>query len=231
MFEPLSAKFYTLVIEEWKKYRCGARKLHAIMQKKGFSVSLRKISQVLVKEGFQKPNMKKRKPRRYKRYEWPLPNYMWHTDWHVIKAVKMRGEHIIIYIDDCSRRVMGNCVGAETTKNSLLALYKAIANYEVTPFILNSDRGAQFLSNKKDKKGNAVHEFQEALKELGIIFIPSRKRHPQTNGKNEKFFDILDKEFDDRFNTIDEFIDYYNNKRPSEALDYMTPTEAYKKRL
>ena len=72
LFEPLSKKFYDLVVTEWKKYKCGAQKLHAILKKKGFSVSLRKISQVLVKEGLQKPNLKRRKPRKYKRYEWPI---------------------------------------------------------------------------------------------------------------------------------------------------------------
>ncbi|MBI2575205.1 hypothetical protein HYV82_04960 [Candidatus Woesearchaeota archaeon] len=91
LFQSLNPRFYDLVIKEWKRYRCGARKLHAILRKKGFSVSLRKISQIMVKEGFQKPNLKRRKPRKYKRYEWPIPNYMWHTDWHVIKAEKLRG--------------------------------------------------------------------------------------------------------------------------------------------
>lgn len=231
LFEPLSDKFYDLVVHEWKRYKCGARKLHAVLKKKGFSVSLRKISQVLVKEGFQKPCIKRKKPRKYKRYEWPLPNYMWHTDWHVIKSKKLKGNKILPYIDDCSRKIMGYVIGAENTRNSLFALYSAIAKNLVAPFILNSDRGPQFISNKLDKKGKTTHEFQEALEEIGIIFVPSKRRHPQTNGKMEKFFDILDKEFDERFETIDEFIEWYNNERPSEALDYMTPNEAYKKRL
>ena len=231
LFEPLSTKFYDLVIQEWKKHKCGARKLYIILKKKGFGVSLRKISQVLIKEGFQKPFPKRRKPRKYKRYEWPLPNYMWHTDWHVIKAKKMRGENILVYLDDCSRKIMSYVVGAENTRNSLFGIYKAITKNGVIPFELNSDRGTQFFPNKKDKNGKAVHEFQTALEELGIIFVPSRGRHPQTNGKNEKFFDILDKEFDERFETLEQFIDYYNNERLSEAVDYMTPNEAYKKRL
>jgi transposase InsO family protein len=228
---PLNPKFYDLVVDEWKKHKCGARKLFVILKKKGFSVSLRKISQVLIREGYQKPCIKRRKPRKYKRYEWPLPNYMWHTDWHEIKAKKLKGENILVFIDDCSRQVMGYTKGVMTTRNSLFALYGAIAKNLVTPFILNTDRGTQFFPNKKDKNGEAVHEFQEALAELGIVFVPSRVRHPQTNGKNEKFFDILDKEFDERFETLDKFIDYYNNERLSEAVDYMTPNEAYKKRL
>ena len=121
LFESLSPKFYELVVEEWKKNKCGARKLHVILKSKGFSVSLRKISQVMVKEGFQKPCPKRQKPRRYKRYEWPLPNYMWHTDWHVIKSEKLKGENIIVYLDDCSRKVMGYVVGAMTTRNSVFA--------------------------------------------------------------------------------------------------------------
>ena len=156
---------------------------------------------------------------------------MWHTDWHVIKAQKMKGKNFLSYLDDCSRKIMGYCVGAETTRNSLFALYNAIAKNFVIPYILNSDRGAQFFPNKRDKKGKALHKFQEVLNKLGIIFLPSRRRHPQTNGKLEKFHHILDTEFDERFATLDEFIEWYNNKRPSEAVGYMTPNEAYKKRL
>ncbi len=231
MFEPVNKKFYDLVIGEWKKNKCGARKLHAILKRKGFSVSRRKIEQVLKTEGFQKPFPKRQKPRKYKRYEWPLPNYMWHTDWHVIKAKRMKGKNILVYIDDCSRKIMGHITGDETTKNSLFALYTSIAKHDVVPYCLNSDRGTQFIPAKKDKNGNANHAFQKALEELGIIFIPSRKRHPQTNGKNERFFGILDTEFDERFKDIDHFIEWYNNERLSEAVDYMTPNEAYKKRL
>ena len=231
LFEPLSQKFCDVVVQHWKRYKCGARKLHAILRKEGFSVSLRKISQVLVEKGFQKPSPKRKKPRKYKRYEWPLPNYMWHTDWHVIKAEKLKGENVLVFIDDCSRKIMGHITGAPTSRNSIFALYRAIDNNLATPFILNSDRGSHFFPSKKDKKGKAMHDFQQALNELGIIFVPSKVRHPQTNGKNEKFFDILDKEFDERFETLDQFINYYNHERPSEAVDYMTPNEAYKKRL
>jgi len=231
LFEPLNPKFYDLVIEKWKKNKCGARKLHKLMERKGFTVSRRKIEQVLIAEGFQKSVEKRKKPRTYKRYEWPLPNYMWHTDWHLIKAKNLKGQHLLVYIDDCSRRIMSYILGSETTQNSLFALYGAIVKHGVTPFCLNSDRGTQFIANKYDSKGNAKHKYQEVLEELGIKFIPSKKRHPQTNGKNERFFGILDSEFDERFKNIDEFITWYNQERLSEAVDYMTPLEAYKKRL
>ena len=232
LFEPLNAKFYELVKQEWNRYRCGARKLSAVLKKKGFSVSLRKISQVLIAEGYQQPNLKRRKPRKYKRYEWPISNLMWHTDWHDMKDERLKGEKFLSYMDDGSRKIM--CYGvfdSETTEYSLAVLYTAISENEAVPWMLNSDRGSQFISNKFDKDGKANSQFQEALKDLGIIFVPSRARHPQTNGKIEKFHDILEKEFDDRFATIEDFVRWYNDERPSEAVDYMTPNEAYRKGL
>lgn len=157
---------------------------------------------------------------------------MWHTDWHTIKVTKLKGEQLITYLDDCSRKVMAYGVfTSPTTKNSLLILYKAIAENGASPAELNSDRGSQFIPNKFDKHGKANSVFQETLQELGIFFVPSRARHPQTNGKLEKFHDIFEKEFDERFKTIDRFIKWYNEERASEALDYKTPNEAYKKRL
>jgi transposase InsO family protein len=230
-FQILNPKFFSLVVCEWEANKCGARKLHEILKRKGFGVSRRKIEQVLVKEGFQKAVLKRRKPRKYKRYEWPFPNYMWHTDWHIIKSEKFKGQNILVFIDDCSRKIMSYVIGNQTTKNSLFALYKAISDHGVIPYCLNSDRGSQFIANKFDKNGKANHEFQIVLGELGILFIPSKKRHPQTNGKNERFFGILDNEFDDRFETIGDFINWYNQERLSEAVDYMTPNESYKNRL
>jgi putative transposase len=157
---------------------------------------------------------------------------MWHTDWHMIKAVKLKCMQFISYMDDCSRKIMAYGVFNNlTTRNSLLILYKSIADNGVTPFELNSDRGSQFIPNKFDKNGKANSAFQEALNDLGILFVPSRARHPQTNGKIEKFHHILDTGFDERFETIDHFIRWYNEERASEALDYKTPNEAYKKRL
>lgn len=229
LFEPLSPKFYGLVVKEWKKNKCGARKLHAILKRKGFGVSLRKISQVMVREGLQKPCLKRRNPRKYKRYEWPIPDLMWHTDWSWFPQLQ---KWIIVYLDDCSRKIMGHGeFDNATTRNALLVIYHAIAKHGVTPFMLNSDKGTQFYANKRNKKGEADHEFENALKELGIKFIPSRTRHPQTNGKTEKWFGIIKAEYDERFSSFQEYVEWYNNERLSEAVDYMPPNEAYKKRL
>ncbi len=156
---------------------------------------------------------------------------MWHCDWHTIKNKRYKSQNIIVFLDDCTRKIMGHSIGAMTTKNSILALYNSISENGVIPYCLNSDRGTQFFPNKRNKENKASHKFQIELEELGIFFSPSKKRHPQTNGKNEKWFDIFEKEFDERFDSISQFIDWYNQKRLSEALDYKTPNESYENRL
>ena len=224
--EQLNPRFCKIVVKNWQEQRCGARKLHVILRRKGYGVSLRKISKVMVANGFQKPCIKRRKPRKYRRYEWPLPNLMWHTDWYELDD----GQWLIPYIDDCTRRIMSCGVFEHsTTRNALTVLYKAIADNGVVPLYLNSDRGTQFYANTRDKKGNAKHEFEQALEMLGIDFRPSRPRHPQTNGKNERWNGIVAREYDDRFRSIDHFVRWYNSKRVSEAIDYQTPDDKYRR--
>lgn len=228
LFEPLNSRFYNKVIESRKKLKYGARKLHVYFKQQGYGVSQRKIRQVLELEKLITPCPKRRGTKKYKRYEWPLPNWMWHTDWYELKD----GKWFIVYLDDFSRKIMGYGVFKNaTTRNALLVLYHAIAEHHVIPVELNSDKGPQFHANKRNKKGEADHAFEEALEELGIIFIPSRRRHPQTNGKTERFFGIFSQEYDERFDNINEYIGWYNSERLSEAKDYLTPNKAYKKGL
>jgi hypothetical protein len=59
---------------------------------------------------------------------------------------------------------MGYIIGDATTKNSLFALYKAIIEHKVIPYMLNSDRGTQFIPNKYNKKVKQHITFKNLLK-------------------------------------------------------------------
>ena len=48
--------------------------------------------------------------------------------------------------------------------------------------------------------------------------VVGRVDHPQTNGKVEKFFDIFEKKVK-FFNSVDEFMNWYNFIRPHGAFD------------
>ena len=50
-----------------------------------------------------------------------------------------------------------------------------------------ADHGSQFYANEKENARRGVAVFETALAELGIRQIMARIRHPQTNGKLERF--------------------------------------------
>ena len=58
---------------------------------------------------------------------------------------------------------------------------------------------------------NSQSRFQRYLAQKGIRPIPSRKNNPQTNGKVERFWLEYDRH-QWRFQTISEFIDWYNRR-------------------
>jgi hypothetical protein len=72
--------------------------------------------------------------------------------------------------------------------------------------------------------------------DLGVLTKHGRIRHPQTQGKDERFNGTLLKErlkyreYDDFFHAqtdFNEYRDFYNNERPHHALNLETPSTRY----
>ena len=91
---------------------------------------------------------------------------------------------------------------------------KKIAEYKYSSHLreLNTDKGTQFYNSKFNNNGlRMLADFEIFLKEQGIKHIPSRRNHPQTNGKNERRFRIYE-ENRVKFISFKEFIGWYNDK-------------------
>ncbi len=154
---------------------------------------------------------------------------MWHCDWSEYK-----GKWYCTFIDDRSRKIM--CAGSfdnATTKNALHVLYQAILMHEVCPVIILSDKGSQFYANKYTKQcEKGVSEFETELEMLCIEFWTSRRNHPQTNGKMEKWFDTMKKRFKKHpEENLQTFVRWYNELRIHHSLEYKNPEEVYKDNL
>ena len=72
------------------------------------------------------------------------------------------------------------------TENDLLVLDEAIKAHGKPASIL-TDRGTQFYASESEVKKNGNSKFEERMVERGIKHILPRVRHPQTNGKIERF--------------------------------------------
>lgn len=110
----------------------------------------------------------------------------------------------------------------EQVKNMLKMLFKVIPKDKNV--ILHSDQGWQYQ----------MGYYQNKLNEQGIIQSMSRKGNCLDNSVMENFFGILKKEmyYNKKFKTteeliieIEEYIDYYNNKRIKSKLKGLSPVQ------
>jgi len=171
-------------------------------------------------------NMKKKKRREWVRYERKHSMSLWQGDW------KRLGEKwIIAFMDDASRFI--TCYGvfdSATTENTIKVLKKGFAEYGIPDEIL-TNHGTQFVAAKS--RENAKHKFKEFLKENGVRHILARINHPQTNGKIERFFGLMEQKLH-LFDSVEEFIYWYNYVKPHMSLNFdelETPYQAFLRKL
>ena len=145
----LNSFFVNKVVEIRKTTDYGSEKLHFVLENSGFGVSQHIIQRILNEQGFTEPCEKRRGQRKYVRFQWPISNYMWHTDWS-----QYEGKWYLPIIDDRSRKIMfcGEFTNA-TEENVSFLLYQSILTNEACPKIMLSDKGTQFYNSTRNKKG------------------------------------------------------------------------------
>ena len=206
-----------------------------IQKKYGKIIPKNKLHQYLLERGIAKQEKKKQKQRKYCRYEREPSFSLGHMDWH---ESKINGKWVIVWIDDASRNILeGGEFDNANTKNSLAIVDKAIeiANKKYSAVLreLNTDRGPQFYNNKFNNDGTRQKsEFEIEVKKRGIKHILSKRNHPQTNGKSERWFRTYE-EKRGKFKTFQEFIDRYNNNihLGLSRTEGVTPNEAILSKL
>ena len=90
-----------------------------------------------------------------------------------------------------------------------------------------------FNSNKFDSKGNAYSQFEEFCKQNKIKHILCRIKHPQSNGKIERWFGLY-KQKGKFFLTLKEFVYWYNHVKPHLSLNFEeleTPAQAFERKF
>jgi transposase InsO family protein len=232
----LDAESEQLILEVNKEQNMGARRLEKIIWfKYGKRIPHNAIHRVLLAHGLANLNRNKTKRRKpWIRYEREHSLTLVHLDWHVSKC---NGKKVCAVLDDSSRRILsGGEFEAETTENSIALLREALDKFGWLTGISQviTDHGTQFYANKRDKNGEADGRFEKFLEANKIQHIKARIKHPQTNGKFEKWNDTYEKNRP-RFDNFDNFVNWYNTVRFHESLDtkwyLQTPDTAFWARL
>ena len=141
------------------------------------------IHGILKDEKLAKSQPKKSRQRKWIRYERRFSNAMWHTDFKQLHD----GRWFVSFQDDASRLIVAFGVFDEATSDHAIeVLEEAIEGYGRPAQIL-TDHGSQFFANEKKDARRGAAAFETKMEALGIRHIMARIRHPQTNGKLERF--------------------------------------------
>lgn len=141
---------------------------------------------------------------------------------------------LTLYFDVCTKMIVGASLSSKRGDrrtyieglNQILEIIKEESHEPVT--ILHTDQGSVYSSKN----------YNELLKDYNISRSMSRPGTPTDNPVNESlngwikdelFIDFDLKNSKDVFKTIRDYIDFYNNERPSYALAYEIPAEVMKK--
>lgn len=158
------------------------------------------------------------------------PNEKWLTDVTEFKYI-IENEVYRIYLsailDLCDRRIVSYVIGDHNNNSLVFSTFDeaAAANPDAHP-LFHSDRGFQYTSKI----------FHQKLVDAGLTQSMSRVSHCLDNGPMEGFWGIIKREmyygrkYRDRetlVKAIEDYIDYYNNRRYQRKLMILTPMEAH----
>ena len=212
-----------LVKKFYEKYRVSADALEKLIERdEKKHLSHYKIHKILIELGYAEKKVKRDvRKKKWKRYERMHSLTAVHIDWHYDGR-----QWIFAVIDDASRLILAEVeCSSPTTKKSIEGMEMALKYGQIEQVI--SDHGSQFMNNM-----DGYSEFQEFLKLKGIKHIKCKIKHPQSNGKVEKWFNCYDNHRK-AFKTKEEFLHWYNEVRPHRSLNFEmleTPKEAYERK-
>ncbi len=223
---PSTQEEVDLVQNAYREYRVSATTLEKIIERDhGTHIPHNRIHTIMVTLGLAKKMIKKvLRKKDWIRYERRHSLTAVHIDWHYYGG----GIWVFAVIDDASRKLLAliECK-SPTLDESIRGMRIAMQYGKIKQCI--SDHGSQFTVNLID--GNS--RFKDFLDANGIKQILCRIKHPQSNGKVEKWFETYDNHRF-AFRTREEFVAWYNEKRPHRSLNFSileTPSMAFERKL
>lgn len=213
----------------------GTRRMMHVLRAEGFTVGrkrIRRYYQLLGIEAiYPKMNLSK-KNQAHKIYPYLLrglaitkPNQVWSMDITYIR-LKQGFVYLCAVIDWHSRYVLSWRLSITLQSDFCIeALQGAIAAYG-NPDIFNTDQGVQFTSN----------HFIQILQEHGILISMDGKGRALDNVFIERFWRSLKQEKIYRIDLISvqeakkaitEYMEFYNNHRLHQSLNYQTPAQVH----
>ena len=182
------------------------------------------------------PPMAEQKRRIIKEKAGELAHFDCHHLGRCLVMDEQKKRYLVCVLDSCTRVAWAEVVDdikALTVMFAGLRCLNILADrYDIRFAEMLTDNGPEVGTRNSTKKDG--HPFERMLMELGIKHRYTRPYRPQTNGKVERFWKTLEDDLirETNFDDISEFKDellqylvYYNEHRPHQALGGKTPAE------
>jgi len=223
--------YMDMIDEEYTKHPfLGYRKMTGFLWRKGHHVNEKRIRRLMGVLGLEAIYPKKKTsvpdiahhkyPYLLKDFVIERPNQVWSTDITYIKLDK-GFVYLTAVIDWYSRYVLSwRLSNTLDSRFCIEALNEALTKGK--PEIFNTDQGSQFTSI----------DFTGILQKEGIKISMDGKGRALDNIFVERLWRSVKYEevylnayvtVDDAYNGLEKYFEYYNNERPHQSLDYMTP--------
>lgn len=214
----------------------GAKKIHAILQQRGHSVTRQYVARIMQELGLSSIRNyakathislhRKTDNILQQRFHADAPNRIWISD---VTCFKYGDDwlYICAIMDLYSRMIVGWHLGRCNSSQLLdITLRKACALRTPEPgLIFHSDRGTPYRSKA----------FVSKLNEHAMVQSLSRPGKPHDNAVIESFFSSMKREelYRREYRSeaafrqgVAQYIEFYNTKRPHSALNHKTPAQA-----
>ena len=209
----------------------GAKTILKVLKNNGYTdlPCIRTANNILQRNGcISETESQKRKE--FLRFQREHCNELWQTDF--------KGDFLLLdgtrcfpldIIDDCSRFCL--CIDAKEKAGGIIPSFEAVFKKYGLPKAILSDNGGAFAGFK-----GGYTLFERWLMDLDVLPIHGRIKHPQTQGKIERFHRTMKQELlnhtsiadiEDAQRKFAVWRDKYNNLRPHEALGMKRPGEVY----
>ena len=220
-----------VVAQRQKRPDWGARKLRKVLEREGVMLKQDTIHRILQRHKLIAE--RRQHPPAIQRFERALPNLLWQMDFKGLPKDQAHGWTPLSVLDDCSRFALG-LTALESNLGRLVreALTRTFEDNGL-PDAMLMDHGKPWWDVNQACGWTRLSIW---LRQLGIRLHFAAIRHPQTQGKIERFHGSLQAALRERGYPADrqswpawleQFRQEYNHVRPHEALQMETPASRW----
>jgi transposase InsO family protein len=212
----------------------GAKAIrHVLEREEGIRLGRMTVHRIMERHGQIHPEDQHRPAT--KRFERGKPNELWQMDFKGQFPMGSRQCYPLSVLDDHSRYLVGLQALNGTKSEGVQATLERIFGEYGLPEAMLMDHGVPWWNAIN---GHGLTQLSVSLIKQGIRLYFSGVRHPQTQGKVEKFHDTLRRAVEHRNRwpqdllgwqrDLSEIRQVYNDRRPHEALNMEVPASRYR---